>query len=116
MPSAAATIRLQVESSLAHRIPSALTPAAKTIHPVTATGIAALDLLLRGGLPVGAVTELVGPECSGRTSIAVSFLAQITRAGKVGVWIDVANSFDPLGAASAGLDLERLLRRMWRHR
>jgi RecA/RadA recombinase len=108
MPSAS-TIRLQVESALAHRIPSALTPAAKTIRPVATTGIEEIDALLAGGLPIGAVTELVGPDCSGRTSVAASFLARITRASKVCAWIDVSNSFDPPAAAATGLDLERLL-------
>src|SRR5579859_6756418 len=57
MPSAS-TIRLQVEAALSHMIPSALTPATKTIRPAAATGIDVLDALLAGGLPVGAVTEL----------------------------------------------------------
>jgi recombination protein RecA len=108
MPSAS-TIRFQVEAALAHKIPSALTPAAKTIRPVAGTGIEVLDALLAGGLPVGAVTELIGPDCSGRTSIAASFLARITRASKVCAWIDVSNTFDPLAAAAVGLDLDRLL-------
>ncbi len=105
----AATIRMQVESALARKIPSALTPQAKMVRPVAATGIDALDDVLRGGLPIGAVSELVGPECSGRTSLALSFLAQVTQAGKVCAWIDVSNSFDPLSAAAIGVDLTRLL-------
>jgi RecA/RadA recombinase len=71
------SIRLQVESALAQKIPSALTPQAKMVRPVIETGIQPLDDLLPGGLPVGAVSELTGPECSGRTSIALSFLARI---------------------------------------
>jgi hypothetical protein len=70
-----------------HKIPSALTPAAKTIRPVAATGIDVLDALLAGGLSIGAVTELIGPDCSGRTSVAASFLARMTRASKVPVSI-----------------------------
>ncbi len=45
MPSAAA-IRLQIEAALAHRIPSALTPAQKVIRPVAPTGVAEVDALL----------------------------------------------------------------------
>jgi recombination protein RecA len=105
----AATIRMQVESALAGKIPSALTPQAKMLRPVAATGIEALDDVLRGGLPIGAVSELVGPECSGRVSLALSFLARITQSGKVCAWIDVSNTFDPLSAASIGVDLARLL-------
>jgi hypothetical protein len=68
-----------------------------------------LDDVLQGGLPVGAVSELVGPECSGRTSLAISFLACTTQAAKVCAWIDLSNAFDPLSAAAAGVDLARLL-------
>jgi recombination protein RecA len=105
----AAAIRLQIETALAQKIPSALTPPPKMLRPVAATGIEVLDELLKGGLPIGAITELVGPECSGRTSVALSFVAQMTQAGKVCAWIDVANAFDPVSAAATGLDLERLL-------
>jgi recombination protein RecA len=105
----ASVIRLQIESALAHKIPSALTPAPKMIRPVAATGIAPLDNALRGGLPVGAISELIGPECSGRTSIALSFLAQTTRMGKICAWVDVSNAFDPAAAAAVGVDLARLL-------
>jgi recombination protein RecA len=108
MPAASA-IRLQIESALAARIPSALTPAPKIVRPVLPTGIAALDEVLRGGLPVGALTELVGPECSGRTSVALKFVAGLTQAGRVCAWIDVTNALDPASAAAAGVDLERLL-------
>ena len=105
----ASAVRLQIESALAQRIPSALTPLAKMLRPVWGTGIEVLDDVLRGGLPIGAVTELTGPECSGRTSVAASFLARITQASKVCAWIDVNNAFDPVSAAATGLDLQRLL-------
>jgi len=108
MPSAAA-IRLQVEAALAHKIPSALTPAQKVIRPVAPTGVAELDALLVGGLPVGAITEMVGAESSGRTSVALSFLAGVVRGGSVGAWIDVSNMFDPESAAAAGVDLACVL-------
>ena len=75
MPTAS-TIRLQIETALARQIPSALTPQRKMIRPVVETGIEPLDDLLQGGLPIGAVSELTGPECSGRTSVALSFLAR----------------------------------------
>jgi hypothetical protein len=83
----AATIRLQVESALARRYPSALTPPPRMVRPVVSSGVAPLDELLRGGLPVGALTELVGDTCSGRMSLALSFLSQITSSGKVCAWI-----------------------------
>ncbi|HEV2619053.1 MAG TPA: recombinase RecA [Acidobacteriaceae bacterium] len=76
---------------------------------MSSTGIETLDEVLQGGLPVGAVSELVGPECSGRTSLALSFLARVTQLSKVCAWIDVSNAFDPASAAAIGVDLDRLL-------
>ncbi|MGD0730290.1 MAG: recombinase RecA [Terracidiphilus sp.] len=108
MPSAS-TVRLQIETALAQKIPGALTPVARVIRPVAATGIDALDDVLGGGLPIGAISELAGPECSGRTSVVLSFLAGITQSAKVCAWIDVSNALDPASAAAAGIDLERLL-------
>ena len=106
---ATSTIRTQIEVALAHKIPSALTPAPTMIRPMAETGIETLDDLLQGGLPIGAVSELVGPECSGRTDIALSFVAHLTQASKVCAWIDASNNFDPVSAAAAGVDLARLL-------
>jgi hypothetical protein len=105
----ASAIRLQIETALAQKIPAALTPAARLVRAVEATGIPQLDEVLKGGFPVGAISELVGPECSGRTSMALSFLARITQTAKVCAWIDVSNAFDPISAAAAGVDLSRLL-------
>ena len=107
--STAAAIRSQIEAALADRIPSALTPPARTIRPVTPTGIRSVDEVLEGGLPVGMLTELVGGECSGRTSLALSFLAELTGEGKVCAWIDVSNSLNPESAAAVDVDLSRLL-------
>jgi RecA/RadA recombinase len=108
MPSTLA-LRQQIEASLAARIPSALTPAPRILRPVGSVGISAVDELLDGGLPLGAITEMVGPECSGRTSLALSFVSQMTQAGKVCAWVDVSNVLDPESAASTGVDLSRLL-------
>jgi len=105
----ASALRAQIEASLAHRIPSALTPAPRVIRPVAPTGIPNVDELLEGGLPIGAITEIVGPECSGRTTLALSFVAQITQAAKVCAWIDVSNALDPESAAAIGVDLNSLL-------
>ena len=102
-------LRQQIEAALADRIPSALTPAPRILRPVASIGIPALDELLKGGLPLGAITEMVGPECSGRTSLALSFVSQMTQAGKVCAWVDVSNALDPESAAATGVDLSRLL-------
>jgi recombination protein RecA len=108
MPSASA-IRIQVESALADKIPSALTPVVKMVRPVVSSGIEPLDALLKGGFPVGAVSEIIGPDCSGRTSLAHSLVARAIEGGRVAAWIDVSDTFDPASAAAAGIDLRRLL-------
>jgi hypothetical protein len=108
MPSAA-TIRLQIETALADRIPSALTPRARILRPVAPTGVAELDELLDGGLPLGAIAEMTGPESSGRSAVALSFVSGLTRAGSVCAWVDVSDAFDPESAAAARVDLARLL-------
>ena len=73
------------------------------------TGIESLDNPARRLTHRSRKSELVGPECSGRTDIALSFVAQLTQASKVCAWIDVSNNFDPVSAAAAGVDLARLL-------
>ena len=108
MPSAA-TIRAQVEAALADRIPSALRIAPRPIRSLVSSGIGSVDSVLDGGLPVGAITEIVGDECSGRTSFTLSFLGRLTQAGKVCAWIDVSNAFQPESAAAAGVQLSRML-------
>ncbi len=108
MPSAP-VLRRQIEAVLADRVPSALTPMPRVLRPVASTGIAALDDLLEGGLPLGAITEIVGPECSGRTSLALSFLSRVTQMGKVCAWVDVSDTFYPESAAAAGVHLPALL-------
>jgi recombination protein RecA len=104
-----AVLRAQIEASLADRIPSALTPTPRIIRQVAATGVRHVDELLGGGLPLGAITEMAGPECSGRTSLALSFIAGMTQTAKVCAWIDVSNTLHPESAAAMGVDLRRLL-------
>src|SRR6202167_2389117 len=101
----AAAIRLQIETSLAHRIPSALTLRPRVVRPIAPTGVAVLDELLEGGLPLGAISEMTGPECSGRSAVALSFVSGLIRAGSACAWIDVSNAFDAESAAGAGADL-----------
>ena len=105
----AVALRSEIEAALAQRIPSALTPVARTIRPVVPTGVPAVDTAAGGGLPVGALTELVGAEGSGRTSLALSFVAEVMREGKVCAWVDVSDALSPESAAGCGVDLARLL-------
>jgi recombination protein RecA len=108
MPSAAA-LRIEIERTLDRRFPAALTPAPRTIHETAATGIPQVDALLDGGLPVGAISEVTGPKSSGRTSLAHSFLAQLTQEGRVCAWVDAGDAFDPESAAASGVSLRQLL-------
>lgn len=105
----AAALRLQIEDALATRFPAALTPVSRMICEVAATRIPAADALLEGGLLVGAISELVGPECSGRTSLALAFVARRTAAGQVCAWIDAGDAFDPESAAASSVQLRQLL-------
>src|SRR4029077_1796850 len=60
------------------------------------------------GLPRGAVSEVHGPQSSGRTTLLLSALAQATQR-EVCALVDVDDTFDPASAAAAGVALERLL-------
>lgn len=72
------------------------------------TGLGEIDTLL-GGLPRGGVTELVGPESSGRTSVMLLILAETTARGETCALVDAQDAFDPSSAQAAGVRLEQLL-------
>ena len=108
MPSASA-LRLQIEHALERRFPAALTPVPRAIRETAPTGIPAVDDLLDGGLPVGAISEVTGPESSGRTSLALSFLAGRTQEGRVCAWVDAHDALDAESAAASGVCLKELL-------
>lgn len=107
--SSANALRKQIEHALESRFPAALSPAPRTISEVATTGIAEADRLLDGGLPIGAIAEICGPESSGRTSLALSFLSRRTAEDRVCAWVDVNDAFDPESAASNGVNLKKLL-------
>jgi hypothetical protein len=73
------------------------------------TGIPAMDKITAGGIARGTLTEICGPVSSGRTSFLFALLGQATRQGECCAWIDTAGTFDPLSAAEAGADLDRIL-------
>ena len=92
----------QLDSTLAGRLP-------RTNEGGVATGIEPLDSQLGGGWPQGAVSEVVGPRSSGRTSVLVASLAAATRRGGLVGLVDAFDRFDPVTAARAGVDLDRVL-------
>lgn len=108
MPSANA-LRIQIERSLQNRFPAALTPMPRSVRETASVGVPQIDALLTGGLPIGAICELVGPSTSGRTCLALSFLAERTAEGKVCAWIDASDALDPESAAASGVHLRQLL-------
>ena len=104
-----ALLREQIEVALSAKNPSALSPRLQTQVSRIPCGLAEVDNLLHGGLPVGVIAEFVGPECSGRTTMALTYVSAIARAGSVCAWIDIADALDPETVAANGVDLERLL-------
>jgi len=86
-----------------------LNPAAPAPANVLPTGVAAIDHALGGGWPCGEVSELFGARSTGRTAVLTATLAHAVRGGAIVSLVDTFDRFDPIGAASAGLDLERLL-------
>ena len=77
--------------------------------PTTSSAVEALNDSLCGGWPRGALSEIVGPPSSGRTSVMMATFSAVTSSGGVVALVDVADRFDPETAADAGVDLERVL-------
>jgi len=74
------------------------------------TGSIALDLALGvGGLPKGRVTEIYGPESSGKTTIALHVIAAAQKAGGQCAFIDAEHALDPVYARAIGCDVDNLL-------
>src|SRR5262249_55991406 len=98
MPLAAA-LRAQIEASLAQRVPKPLEYKPRMVAERVSTGIVEVDQLVGGGLPRGCLTEIYGANTSGRTSLMVSLLAQVTQKGEAAALIDVSDAFAPDQAA-----------------
>lgn len=77
---------------------------------IISTGSVGLDLALGiGGLPRGRVTEIYGPEASGKTTLAIHAIAEAQKAGGVAAIIDAEHAFDRSYAEKLGVDTENLL-------
>jgi recombination protein RecA len=73
------------------------------------TGSISLDMALGvGGIPRGRVTEIFGPEASGKTTLCQHIIAQAQRLGGVAAFIDVEHALDPRYAARCGVDVDNL--------
>ncbi len=74
------------------------------------TGSLSLDIALGvGGVPRGRITEIFGPESSGKTTICQHIVAEAQRRGGVGAYIDMEHALDPNYAAKCGVDIDNLL-------
>jgi recombination protein RecA len=77
---------------------------------VVSTGSLGLDIALGiGGLPRGRVVEIYGPESSGKTTLTLSVIAEMQKAGGTAAFIDAEHALDPQYAAKLGVNVEDLL-------
>lgn len=77
---------------------------------VISTGSIAIDLALGvGGLARGRITEIYGPESSGKTTLCLSLIAEAQKNGGNAVFIDVEHALDPRYAKIVGVDLDNLM-------
>ncbi len=74
------------------------------------TGSIGMDIALGiGGVPRGRIVEIYGPESSGKTTVALSIVAQAQKAGGEAAFIDVEHALDPVYAKALGVDIDSLL-------
>ncbi len=77
--------------------------------PVISSGILSVDIAMGvGGFPRGRVVEVYGPESSGKTTIALSAIAEAQKAGGVAAFIDAEHALDPSYAEKIGVNLDDL--------
>ena len=78
--------------------------------PSISTGSISVDYALGiGGFPRGRISEIFGPESSGKTTIALQVVAEAQRTGGVAAFIDVEHALDPAYARKLGVDVDNLL-------
>ena len=74
------------------------------------TGSLSLDFALGiGGVPRGRITEIYGPESSGKTTIALHVIAEVQKQGGEAAFIDAEHALDPVYAKKLGVDINNLL-------
>jgi recombination protein RecA len=120
-----ATVRLAPPSAATHDLHAALAEVDRRVgagvafnpdlntQPAPAaipTGSPTLDAALGvGGIPKGRITEVYGPEGAGKTTLALSVIAQAQQAGGTACFIDTEHALDLAWATTLGVDLERLV-------
>jgi recombination protein RecA len=74
------------------------------------TGSLSLDIALgAGGLPMGRIVEIYGPESSGKTTLTLEVIASAQREGKICAFIDAEHALDPIYAGKLGCNIDELL-------
>src|SRR5512139_420504 len=74
------------------------------------TGSLSLDIALGiGGIPRGRITEIYGPESSGKTTICQHIVSEAQKAGGTCAYVDMEHALDPVYASRCGVDVESLL-------
>lgn len=77
--------------------------------PRFSSGSLSLDLALGGGIPLGRIIEIYGPESSGKTTISLHAIAEIQKKGGRAAFIDAEHALDPSYAKKIGVDIDNLL-------
>jgi recombination protein RecA len=78
--------------------------------PTISTGSISVDFALGiGGFPRGRISEIFGPESSGKTTIALQVVAEAQKVGGMAAYIDVEHALDPVYAKKLGVDVDNLL-------
>jgi recombination protein RecA len=78
--------------------------------PAISTGSISVDYALGiGGFPRGRISEIFGPESSGKTTVALQVAAEAQRQGGMAAYIDVEHALDPVYAKKLGVDIDNLL-------
>lgn len=77
--------------------------------PTVSTGSLVLDSLLGGGLAVGRVIEIFGPEASGKTSIALTAAGNVQKEGGTVAFLDLEHALDPYYAETLGVNMTELI-------
>jgi recombination protein RecA len=96
----------KLDRTLTTALPSLERTDAAALAP---TAVSALDACLRGGLPRGQLSEIVGPCSSGRTTLLLTLIAAATRRGEIAAVVDTGDRLDVASAIAAHADVERLL-------
>ena len=80
------------------------------IAGIISTGAISLDIALGvGGIPRGRVTEIFGPESSGKTTLALHVIAEAQKAGGIAAYIDVEHALDPVYSGHLGVNIDDML-------